>query len=152
MITYNIRTNSIGSDRLFNVLNGHKPILSCFINEANLFPLFYTAQTQLSNFQKLRIGHTKGKNFSVAVLLSLSLSQKNLLPNQLKHKNLPPQVHFATLTPDNQNNPVQSLVKQDTVIPSQKDDCQPILADFGNDLFSFRIEDTGNNITIKPLD
>ena len=30
----------IGTDRLINVLNGHEPILSCFVNEENFFPLF----------------------------------------------------------------------------------------------------------------
>ena len=85
-------------------------------------------------------------------MLSLSLSQKDLVPNQLKHKNLPPQDHFATPTRDNQIKPVHSLVKQGTVFPSQKDDCHPILADFCNDIDSFRIEDTGKNIKFKPLD
>ena len=47
---------------------------------------------------------------------------------------MPPQFHFASLTHDNQIEHVHYLVKHQNVLPSQKDDCHPILADFGNNL------------------
>ena len=45
----------IGSAHFINVLNDHKPILSCFTKKGYLSPIFYTAQMQLTKFQKLRI-------------------------------------------------------------------------------------------------
>ena len=37
--------------------------------------------------------------------------------NQAKHKQLPPQFHFATLTDDNYIILVQNLVKRETILP-----------------------------------
>ena len=70
--------------------------------------------------------------------------------NQLKHKQLPPQIHFAILTHDNQIKPVHCLVKLETVLPSQEDDCHPILANFGNEEFSFRITENEKTSKGKP--
>ena len=73
--------------------------------------------------------------------------------NQLKHKQLLPQIHFSTTTHDNQIKPVHYLVKYETVIPSQNEDnCHSNLADFGNDQFSNRVIDEEENIIIEPLD
>ena len=52
----------------------------------------------------------------------------------------------------NQIHAVHYLVKHDAVQPSQKDDCHPILVDYGNDQFSIRINDNGENVIVKPLD
>ena len=35
---------------------------------------------------------------------------------------------------------------------NQKNDCHPILADYGDDQFSIRINNKGEDIHIKPLD
>ena len=43
----------------------------------------------------------------------------------------------------NQIHPVHYFVKHETVQPSQKDDCHPNLADYGNDQFSFRTNNKG---------
>ena len=59
---------------------------------------------------------------------------------------------LATLTDDNQIKLVHYLVKHETVLPSQKDDCHPILADLGNDQFSIRIKDKGGIFLIENLD
>ena len=43
--------------------------------------------------------------------------------------------------------PVQYLIEE--VLPHQKHDSHPILADYGTDQFSLRINDKGNNIVVK---
>ena len=74
-------------------------------------------------------------------MLSSSFTQQERQLNELKDKQLPPQIHFATMTHDNQIKPVHCLVKHETVHPSQKDEYHTILADFVNDHFSFRNND-----------
>ena len=70
-----------------------------------------------------------------------SLTEKELKLNQLKHKQMPPQFLFATLTFDIQIKPVHYSVTQETVLPSQKDGFYPFLSEIGNDHFSIRIMD-----------
>ena len=72
-------------------------LLHCFTKKGNLSPRFYRAQMQLTKFSKLKIIHTDGKNFSVADILSRSFTKAELQLNQLKHKQLPPQIDFALL-------------------------------------------------------
>ena len=81
------------------------------------------------------------EKLSAAHLLSRSFTQRELRLNQLKHKQLPPQLEFAALTHDVQNKPEHYMVKHETVFPSQKDDCHQILVDFGNYQFSNRNDD-----------
>ena len=107
---------------------------------------------QLTKFQKLRNIYTKGKNLSVADMLSRSFTKEELQLNQLKHKQFPPQIEFAVMNQTNQIQPVQYLVKHETVQPSQRDDCHPILADFSNDQFSIRLRNKDEDVTVKPLD
>ena len=107
---------------------------------------------QLIEFQKFRITIYEWKNLSVAVMSGCSFNRKELQLSHLKPKRLHPQVRLATLTYDKQIKLVHYLVKHATVLPSQKDDCHPVLAGFGNDYFSFRNIDTGRKIIIKPLE
>ena len=65
---------------------------------------------QLTKFSKLKIIHTPGNNFSVADMLSRSFSEAELQINQLKHKQLPPQIDFAILQNDTLK-PVDYLIK-----------------------------------------
>ena len=53
---------------------------------------------------------------------------------------------------DNQLKPVHYLVKQEEIKYIQKNDCHPILADYGEDQFSIRINNKGEDIHINPLD
>ena len=53
---------------------------------------------------------------------------------------------------DIQLKPVHSLVKLEEVKYNQKTDCHPILADYGDDQFSIRINIKGEAIHIKHLD
>ena len=53
---------------------------------------------------------------------------------------------------DNQLKPVHYLVKHEEIKYNQKNDCHPILADYGDDQFSIRINSKGEDIHIKPLD
>ena len=102
---------------------------------------FYTAQFQIAKFEKLRNKYKRGNYLSVADMLNRSSTQKELQRNQLEHKQLPPQIHSATLTHDKQIKPVHFLIKHETVLPSQEDDFHPILVDFEDDQFSIRIND-----------
>ena len=47
--------------------------------------------------------------------------------------------------------PVQYLIKHEEILPHQKHDSHPILADYGTAQFSIRINDKGNDIVVKPL-
>ena len=83
-------------------------------------------------------------------MLSQSFTKAELQLNQLKHKQLPSQIDFALL----QNctlKPVPYLIKHEEILPHQTHDSHPILADYGTDQFSIRIDDEGNDIVVKPL-
>ena len=140
----------IGSPHPIHIFTDHKPLLHCFTKKGNLSPRFYRAQMQLTKFSKLKIIHTPGKNLSVADMLSRSFTKAELQLNQLKHKHLPPQIDFAFLQ-DNTLKPVHYLIKHEEILPHQKHDSHPILADYGTDQFSIRIKDKGNDIVVKPL-
>ena len=105
---------------------------------------------QLTKFTKLKIIHTPGKNLSVADMLSRSFTKAELQLNQLKHKQLPPQIDFALLQ-NGTLKPVHYLTKHEEILPHQKHDSHPILADYGTDQFSICINDKGNDIIVKPL-
>ena len=87
-------------------------------------------------------------------MLSRFLFQEELQLNQVKHKQLPRQVLFATQTQDDQLKlkPVHYLSKIETVLPSLKNDCHPSLAHSGNDQFPSRDNNEGEKIVIKTLD
>ena len=121
-----------------------------FYKKGNRSPRFYRAQMQLTKFSKLKIIHTPGKNLSVADMLSRSFTKADLQLNQLKHKQLPPQIDFALLQ-NGTLKPVHYLIKHEEILPHQKHDSHPILADYGTDQFSIRINDKGNDIVVKPL-
>ena len=53
---------------------------------------------------------------------------------------------------DNQLKPVHYLVEHEEIKYNQKNDCHPILADYGKDQFSIRMNNKGEDIHIKPLD
>ena len=140
----------IGSLHPIHIFTDHKPLLHCFKEKGNLSPRFYRAQMQLTKFSKLKIFHTPGKNLSVADMLSRSFTKAELQLNHLKHKQLPPQIDFALLQ-DNTLKPVHYLIKHEEILPHQKHDSHPILADYGTDQFSIRINDKRNDIVVKPL-
>ena len=121
-----------------------------FPKKDNLSPRFYRAQVQLTNFSKLKIIHTPGQNLSVSDMLSRSFTKVELQLNQLKHKQLPPQIDFTILQNDTLKS-VHYLIKHEEILPHQNHDSHPILADYGTDQFSIRINDKGNDIVVKPL-
>ena len=106
---------------------------------------------QLTKFSKLKIIHTPGKNLTVADMLSRTFTKEQLQIHQLRHKQLPPQIDFS-IKKANQLKPVHYLVKHEEIKYNQKYDCHPILADYGEDQFSIRINNKGEDIHIKPLD
>ena len=105
---------------------------------------------QLNKFSKLKIIHTPRKNLSVADMLSRSFTKAELQLNQLKHKQLPPQIDFAILQNDILR-PVHCFIKNEEILSHQKHDSHPIHSDYGTDQFSFRVNDKGNDIIVKPL-
>ena len=105
---------------------------------------------QLTKFSKLKIIHTPGKNLSVADMLSRSFTKAELQIKQLKHKQLPPQIDFTILQNDTLKL-VHYLIKHEEILPHHKHDSHPILADYGTDQLSIRINDKGNGIVVKPL-
>ena len=83
-------------------------------------------------------------------MLSRSFTKAELQINQLKHKQLPPQIEFALLQ-NGTLKPVHYLFKHEEISPHQKHDSHPILAVYGTHQFSTRINDKGNDIVVKPL-
>ena len=83
-------------------------------------------------------------------MLSRSFTKAELQINRSKHKQLPPQFDFAILQNDTLK-PVQYLIKHEEILPHQKHDSHPILAQYGTDQFFIRINDKGNDIVVKPL-
>ena len=140
----------IGSPHPIQAFTDHKPLLHCFTKKGNLSPRFFRAQMQLTKFSKLKIIHTPGKILSVADLLGRSFTKEELQINQFKHKHLPFHIDF-TILQNNKLKLVHYLIKHEVVLPNQKHDCHPILADCGTDQFSLRINDRGNDIIVKPL-
>ena len=141
----------IGSHHPIYLFTDHKPLLHCFAKKGNLSPRFYRAQMQLTKFSKLKIIHTPGKNLTVGDMLSRTFTKEQLQVHQVRHKQLPPQIDFSIMK-DNQLKPVHYLVKHEEIKYNQKNDCHPILADYGDDQFSIRINNKGEEIHIKPLD
>ena len=84
-------------------------------------------------------------------MLSRSFFQEELQLNHVKHKQLPPQVLFETLTRDDQIKlkPVHFLFKHETILPSLKNDCHPGLAHFGKDQFPTRGDNEGEKMFFK---
>ena len=74
--------------------------------------------------------------------------------NYGKHKQLPSQVLFTTMTHDNQIKfkPVHCLFKHEIVLPSLKDDWHPGPAHFGIDQFPIGNHNQGEKNVIKSLD
>ena len=87
---------------------------------------------------------------SVDDMLSRSFTKAEIQINQLKQKQLPPQIDFAKLH-HNTLKTVHYLIEHEEVLPHQKHDSHPKLADIGTDQFSIRIKDKGNDIVVKPL-
>ena len=83
---------------------------------------------QLTKISKLKIIHTPGKNLSVADMLSRCFIKAELQINQLKRQQFPQQIEFAVLQ-NNALKPVYFLIKLEEVLPHQKHDSDPILAD-----------------------
>ena len=83
-------------------------------------------------------------------MLSRSFTKEQLQIHQLRHKQLPPQIDFSIMK-DAQLKPVHYLVKHEEIKYNQKNDCHPILANYGDDHFSIRINNKGEDIFIKPL-
>ena len=106
----------IGSPHPIYSFTDNKPLLHCFTKKFNLSPRFYRAQMQITKFSKLKIIHTPGKNISVADMLSRSFTKAELQINQLKHKQLPPQIDFAILQNDTLK-PVNYLIKHEEILP-----------------------------------
>ena len=74
-----------------------------------------------------------------------------MMLHQLKHKQLPPQIEFAILH-NNSLTSVHYLIQHEEILPHQKHDSHPTLAEYGTDQFSIRTNDKGNDIIVKPLD
>ena len=109
----------ICSPHPIHIFTDHKPLLPCFTKKGNLSPCFYRAQMQLTKFSKLKIIHTPGKNFSAADMLSRSFTKAELQLNQLKHKQLTPQIDFALLQ-NGTLKPVYYRIKHEEKITSSK--------------------------------
>ena len=89
---------------------------------------------------------------SVADMLSRDFSTINNKTCQLQHKTLPPHIDFLQLKNDNILKPIHYLIKHEDVLPTQKHDSHLILADYGDDQFTLRIQDKGNVVKYTPLD
>ena len=141
----------IGSPHPIYIFTDHNPLLHCFAKKGNLSQRFYRAQMQLTKFLRLKIIPTPGKNSTVADMLSRTFTKEQLQIHQLRYKKLPPQINFSIMK-DDQLKPVPYLVKHEEIKYNQKNNCHSIVADYGEDQFSIRINNKGKDIHLKPLD
>ena len=81
-------------------------------------------------------------------MLSRTFTKEKLQIHELRYKQLPPQIDFSIMK-DDQLKPVHYLVKHEEIKYNQKNDCRPILADYGDDQFSIRKNNKGEDISIK---
>ena len=139
----------IGSPHPKHIFTDHKPLLHWCTKKGNLSPRFYRAQMQSKKFKTQNNSNSWKKSICCRHVKSL-FTKAELQLNQLKHKQLPPQIDFALLQ-DGTLKPVHYLIKHEEILPHQKHDFHPILADYGTDQFSIRINDEGNDIVVKPL-
>ena len=139
----------IGSPHPIYIFTDHKPLLDYFAKKGNLSPRFHRAQMQLTKFSKLKVIHTPGRYSTVADMLSRTFTKEQLQIYQLRDKQLPPQIDFSIME-DNQLKPVQYSVKHEEIKYNQKNDCHPLLADYGEDQFSIRINNKGEDIHKNP--
>ena len=84
-------------------------------------------------------------------MLSRTFTKEQLQIHQFRHKQFSPQINFSFMN-DNQLKPVHYLVKHEEIKYNKKSYCHPILADYGEDQFSIRINNKGEDIHRKPLD
>ena len=69
-------------------------------------------------------------------MLSRTFTKEQLQIHQLRHKKLSPQIDFDfSIMKDNQLKPVHYLVKHEEIKYNQKNDCHPILTDYGEHQF-----------------
>ena len=66
-------------------------------------------------------------------------------------QNSSPHIDFLQLKNDNNLKPIHYLIKHEDVFPTQKNDSPLILADYGDDQFTLRIQDKGNVVKYTPL-
>ena len=105
-----------------------------------------------TKFSNLQIIHTAGTNLTVADMLIRDFSTINTKTCQLQHKTLPPHIDFLQLKNDNILKPIHYLIKHEDILPTQKNDSHLILADYGDDQFTLRIQDKGNVVKYTLLD
>ena len=115
---------------------------------------FFFIVLQKSNLSPQSFQNSKSfillEKVCVADMLSRSFTKDELQINQLKHKQLPPQIDFA-IAQDSTLKPVHYVIIHEEVLPHQTHDSHPILPDFGTAQFSIRINDKGNDINVKLL-
>ena len=141
----------IGSPHPIYIFTDHKPLLHCFAKKGTLVQDFIEHKCNSQSFQTSKLFTPLEKNLTVADMLSRTCTKEQLQIHQLGHKQLPPQINFSILK-DDQFKPEQYLVKHEEIRYNQKNDCHPILADYGEDQFFIRINKKGEDIHIKPLD
>ena len=81
-------------------------------------------------------------------MLSQSFAKAELQLNQLKLKQLPPQIDFALLQ-NGTLKPVRDLIKHEGILHQQNHDPHLVLANYGTYQFSIRINDKGNYIVVN---
>ena len=64
-------------------------------------------------------------------MLSRDFSSINSNSCKLQHKTLPLHIEFARLTPNNTFTEIHYSVQHEEILPIQKNDSHPFLADFG---------------------
>ena len=69
----------------------------------------------------------------------------------LRHKTISPHTEFLHLKRNISLKQVHYLVEQEKVLPTQKNDCHPVLVDYDDDQFTLRSQDKGNTFTYFPL-
>ena len=83
-------------------------------------------------------------------MLSRTFTKEQLQIHQLRPKHLPPQIDFPIMK-DNKLKPVHYLVKHEEIEYNQKNDCHPILVDYGEDQFFHPYKQQRRRYSYKTL-
>ena len=118
----------IGSPAPIYVYCDHNPILYLWERRGKLSHRFFRYQLIITQFQKLKIIWTPGKNLAFPDILSRNLSLKEINKQQLKHKRIPKEIKFF----DENGKEIKYFINHDDTEARSSNEFLPIISHQNN--------------------
>ena len=118
----------IGSPAPIYVYCDHNPILYLWARRGKLSHRFFRYQLIITQFQKLKIIWTPGKNLAFPDILSRNLSLKEINKQQLKHKRIPKEIKFF----DENGKEIKYFINHDDTEARSSNEFFPIISHQNN--------------------